>query len=137
MSGLPKQSGSLAVLAILTFLSTTVWAEDSKKTPETQHIVGGQPVEPEEFPFVVLIDGGDWVCTGSIIAPDWILTAAHCVVEGDGSVIHPTGVAVERGYPHHYEKRKAIRVMPHPEYEYGGTGFVNDVARIRIVESFD
>ena len=91
----------------------------------------------ESFPFVVFIDSGDGVCTGSLIADAWILTAAHCVVESSGKVVHASRIAVERGYPEDYERIEDIgRVVVHPEFDYSGAGFKNDVALIELLISF-
>lgn len=45
----------------------------------SERIVGGQEATPHEFPWQVAltIDGGSF-CGGSLISPDWVLTAAHC-----------------------------------------------------------
>lgn len=44
-------------------------------------IVGGQPAEQNEFPWqaMLLNPNGTLVCSGSLIHPRWILTAAHCL----------------------------------------------------------
>jgi hypothetical protein len=39
-------------------------------------ILGGQPID---LPAAVLVEGGELACTGALIAPDAVLTAAHCL----------------------------------------------------------
>jgi secreted trypsin-like serine protease len=76
-------------------------------------IVGGRPVKSGEFADCVAVGCiGDWVCTGTLIAPQAVVTAGHCAqcatrvffgtdVDGAGDV-----VAV----------KKAVR---HPSYHQG------------------
>jgi hypothetical protein len=42
------------------------------------HVVGGSAVAPGEFPDVVLVAGWTGLCSGTLIAPDVVLTAGHC-----------------------------------------------------------
>ena len=46
----------------------------------SQHIVNGWDASPSRFPYIALLHNelGDDVCGGSLIAPDLVLSAAHC-----------------------------------------------------------
>ena len=42
-------------------------------------IVGGIDAKPGSWPWQVLLQGPRGLCGGSILAPYWVVTAAHCV----------------------------------------------------------
>jgi secreted trypsin-like serine protease len=42
-------------------------------------IFHGTPVPPEQAPWLVTLTRASVVCGGTLIAPDRVLTAAHCV----------------------------------------------------------
>lgn len=49
-------------------------------------IVGGQPAERAPWAAQVSWGKAGFQCSGSIIAPEWVLTARHCVDKGDMAV---------------------------------------------------
>lgn len=54
-------------------------AFESRPTPLDKRILGGGPVNIEQYPYQIsLMIGGNHSCGGSIISKDFIVTAAHC-----------------------------------------------------------
>lgn len=70
------------VLALL--LATATAHADSSSTSgpsesrRTSAIVGGSDVQPGQWPDAVAVLGSRGTCTGTLIAPDVVLTAGHC-----------------------------------------------------------
>lgn len=77
----------LALLVLCLSGYQPTMAQDSPTQGDTPDIVGGQPAAPGAWPWqAALVDAGvadayqGQFCGGSLIAPNWVLTAAHCVI---------------------------------------------------------
>ena len=116
---------------------------NSAPNPVESLIVGGQPVSVTTTPWqtALLFSNGtndgflDQFCGGSLISAQWIVTAAHCVVDS-GTQMAPNEIEIAVGVSVLSEIRSSDRLsvdqlFVHPSY----TGdFSNDIALIRLVD---
>lgn len=67
----------MSLLAVFATSSVLVAQLASPADPQT--IAGGQTVETCGWPSVVLLRGNGYLCTGNLIHPEIVATAAHCI----------------------------------------------------------
>lgn len=106
----------------------------------TSNVVGGQTVAISEVPWQVALLSSDesspylaQFCGGTLIAPTWVVTAAHCV---DGRA--PWSIEVVAGsdqltYAQATPRIPATAVYQHPAYE--SSGHRNDIALLQLSQA--
>jgi secreted trypsin-like serine protease len=109
-SGASAEAESDATLGSILLDDTFVANQRAVHGGTDKRIVGGVPTS--DFPECVAVGGRhDFCCTGTLIAPQAVLTAGHCVAHGCGERIYIGDRAGEDGVE--VRVRKAIT---HPDY---------------------
>lgn len=137
------QAIAFCVLCICIFATTAAHAQANAQTsahPENR-IIGGINGEPGAYPWMAGIviarinDAKDgFVCGGTLIRPEWVLTAAHCVEGSRPGVPVAANLADivigrDRLRSNDGERIRAAEIIIHPKFARRGA---NDVALIRL-----
>ena len=110
-------------------------------TGSTPQIIGGHPTPIGAYPFqAALIDltraGSDYdrqICGGTLIAPTWVLTAAHCVTEG-GVTTTPAQLKIGLGrtsLTSHNGESNTVKTI-YWRARYRGATDADDVALVKL-----
>lgn len=116
---------------------------DAPHALRSQAVVGGVPAVPSDYPSTVAITdaSGDPFCSGTLVAPAVVVTAAHCIESGNPSNVRVVyGHAVPAQAPAS-ERRVVLSAVPHPAYaplastDAYGMGPLNDIGVVVLEEA--
>ena len=134
-----RRAAALLVLLVVSIFAVAAVAHADKGAPR---IVGGQEATPGEWPWQAALvrKGGDpyngQFCGGSIIARDWVLTAAHCIKDSSAPALTINDLDVivgihDLGDPDPNFVRVALsEIVLHPGWNYAT--FDNDIALLKL-----
>jgi secreted trypsin-like serine protease len=125
---------ALAMLAAVAATSSIaqqrpVTAESLRPSVPAQRIVGGSITSTPQPWVAALLQNGRQGCGGSLIAPQWVVTAAHCVSGG----ANPTQVRV--GSLNRSSGGQVISISQkiiHPSYSTSNINGGNDIALLKL-----
>ena len=112
-------------------------------------IVGGTAIQIQAAPWTVFVEqrvaSGGFLCTGSIVDPSHILTAAHCVYDDSGNLASPSQLTVRAGVSNFStpsstdveQDRTVSAIRVHPGYVWTGNLEPDDVAVLSLSSALD
>lgn len=97
-------------------------------------VIGGKDATAGEWPWQAKLETKDsgFICGGSLIAPAWVMTAAHCILDKDPSKYSVTLGDLNREKPESTEQKFTVkRLVVHPEYN-SPVPINNDIALLQL-----
>lgn len=100
-------------------------------------ITGGSDAVISDFPWQIYLESGDFVCGGSLIANNWVLTAAHCTRDDNDREIAASAMDVIVGANNprsgtQGKKYYVSQVVAHEDFN--SSTLDNDIALLKLAE---
>ncbi|KAI7805591.1 plasminogen activator, urokinase a [Triplophysa rosa] len=109
-----------------------------RNLPHMSKIVGGLRSSVESQPWMAAIFmGNGFVCGGTLIAPCWVLTAAHCFPSGEETKIWKYSVSLGRNTISETDSKEqkfsVSKLVVHQGFDYRTENYTHDIALLKIV----
>lgn len=120
----------LAALPLALVAATPLPAQAGDVTPQ---VVGGTETSPGSRPYqVALLMNGRQGCGGTLISPDWVLTAAHCLDSASTATL-TVQVGAHRMSPRDGSNHRVSQIIKHENWR-GASGIQSgwDIAVLRL-----
>ena len=144
-----KRSFSMRIVTLVLLVGCTALGKDHRPSGDSlPRIIGGQDAAAGAWPWQALLEVGPSGCGGSLIAPTWVLTAAHCFLNADQSAIDvpPTTdirvilgrLDISTNAGEEFTGAGIARVIVHPDYHPltgAAMGNDSDIALIELASA--
>jgi secreted trypsin-like serine protease len=109
----------------------------SRRPVTTARIIGGEPALRDTWSWTISIqNGSNHFCGGSILNEQYIITAAHCLIDKMNRLSNITVCAGRNRLPGTCRQRREIQnIINHPSYD--SKTFENDIALIQVKVPFN
>ncbi|XP_055969067.1 coagulation factor XII [Sorex fumeus] len=108
-----------------------------KRFSSMRRVVGGLVALPGAHPYIAALYWSDGFCAGSLIAPCWVLTAAHCLQKRPA----PKELTVVLGQERYNESCQQCQTLAVHSYRlhegFSSTTYQHDLALLRLQERAD
>ena len=128
---------------IATLFASLILSATTQASSVQERIIGGDSIKGQILPWQTrLIISDQYLCGGSIIAPQWIVTAAHCVADDNGNAISSESIvaSVTTEYDSGYNDVFSVpsdKIIVHPEWiATNGSLASSDIALIHVEKPF-
>ncbi|XP_028627994.1 coagulation factor XII isoform X2 [Grammomys surdaster] len=105
-----------------------------KRLSSLRRVVGGLVALPGSHPYIAALYWGDNFCAGSLIAPCWVLTAAHCLQNRPA----PEELRVVLGQDRHNQSCERCQTLTVRSYRlhegFSSVTYQHDLALLRLQE---
>lgn len=131
MTPLPRRWGGLLLAVVLACVAILAAPSAHATAPvRLPAIVGGGPLAITSSPWDVALVQKGTLCSGSLIAPTWIITAAHCVDN-----MQPADIAAFLGISQLSQRGPAnqaeiVGIVLHPQWD--AAIYANDLALLQL-----
>ena len=105
---------------------------------EPEKIIGGTTASISEYPWQILFRSGDYMCGGTLVSRDWVVTAAHCTKESNGANIPIDEMFIVAGATNPFTSGvgQAYRVSQVIVHEnFNRQALTNDIALLKLESS--
>ncbi|XP_018535823.1 chymotrypsinogen A [Lates calcarifer] len=116
---------------VIILLSKGCQSQDCGKAPKNTGIVGGGDASPGSWPWQAeLREDGKYICVGSLINDQWVLTAAYCITGARNLTVH-LGRHNQSAPNNNEVSRGVAETVRHPLYSF----LKNDIALLKLSAS--